>query len=841
MNAPPEADGMKKLLLFLAICLILTAASLAVLIKEQLSRRVIWFHNGQIVAVDRVWETAGDLYYENDKDVRAVSLAGIKAIEHPSLPRALQAAGAKWTGYFYAGWNALRQPAGAPTEPPWHLNSTYWMMLASAAAPAFLFFLIRRSRRSSQKKDAPTPAPAPRETGQELPNQADVVRFFLNLYRQQVGAGPEAPADFTQLTAVAAGSNRVYELRVKQASDWVRRRMTMGPLGDESSSKSKCYYVIFDKHLVVKVPPKPIRNFEDYVAGIQKEGHIVERLAPKECIIPKVSVILSQVHPLPSEMETPAELLEEQYLAWLRNNPKYQACLKIKGTFVYFMDLSRYYFLSHIMDSFHDLHETLCAEFSSASELVRYPSKFRERYGDANEALCFEIRDLYHQCEADIRQMLNRSGKPSAATDCRIQGWFASYLEKKEISETDAGLSPERVKDVASIFTQRFEKYREPVKAYTRLIRSYSRCLSLEQNRLPIAGIIAHLVDLLAGLDVQKVAMRDLKPDNLLVAGDAQNYPAFLRSPADYSLGFIDVETAVCFGENEEKGIRQPLLGGTPYYATPSHLFPNSTLEAYLGDASRVLHFQDWQAVLVMIFSAVTGELLFDRTVRHFAEIRARVAKAMQQAESLDVVLEEVSRTFWRSAIAEFRNKMKAAERALRFVEADLPKPAKALFVQALKREIESIRADIQNRIETQTWFATPKSREKLLTSSPDHICRIMEELKATSRANTSATASLRAGASFLNDLAALKARAECKARVASHLESSSACRMSTYDLLTLMFSSVLQVMYRRDWNSVEAQSAEVACPADDESCMATTVCRPPDAPDGGERTEVLT
>ena len=150
--------------------------------------------------------------------------------------------------------------------------------------------------------------------------------------------------------------------------------------------------------------------------------------------------------------------------------------------------------------------------------------------------------------------------------------------------------------------------------------------------------------------------------------------------PADYSLGFIDVETAVYFGKAEENNIRQPLLGGTPYYATPSHLFPNSVLAACFGDTSRILHFQDWQAVLVMIFKAVTGELLFDRTATHFADIKNRVMNAMRQAEALDPQLEEVSRIFWRSAAAEFRTKMKAAESALRFVEADIPQPAKALF-----------------------------------------------------------------------------------------------------------------------------------------------------------------
>jgi serine/threonine protein kinase len=122
------------------------------------------------------------------------------------------------------------------------------------------------------------------------------------------------------------------------------------------------------------------------------------------------------------------------------------------------------------------------------------------------------------------------------------------------------------------------------VDGYLGAIRSFAQRLSLEQNRLPISGIITNLLDLLGWLSEKKVAMRDLKPDNILVAGDTQNYPGFLRSAADYSLGFIDVETAVYFGKTEEGSIRQPLLGGT--HATPSHLFPNSTLADVLATAA---------------------------------------------------------------------------------------------------------------------------------------------------------------------------------------------------------------------------------------------------------------
>jgi serine/threonine protein kinase len=581
--------------------------------------------------------------------------------------------------------------------------------------------------------------------------------------------------------------------------------------------------VIFDRHLVVKIPPKPITQLEDYLAGIRKEGHIVERLAPKECIIPKVSVILSQVHQLSPTVEIPVEMLEEKYIAWLHNNPEYLDYLKIKDTFVYFMDLSRYYFLGHIMEELHDLSGYLRAEIASTADLIRYPSKFKERYGEENEAVGFEIRDFYHQCEAEIRQLLKSHGQSAAVTPYCIQSWFLRYLEKKDTGETDAGLTPELKSAIQAIFKRLFEKYSGPVEGYLAAIRSFAQRLSLEQNRQPISSIITNLLDLLGWLAEKKVAMRDLKPDNILVAGDTQNYPAFLRSASDYSLGFIDVETAVYLARTEEGRIRQPLLGGTPYYATPSHLFPNSTLAACFGDASRILHFQDWQAVLVMIFKAVTGELLFDRTALRFADTKTRAVAAMRQKEPLEPLLEEVSRLFWRSAAAEFRTKMTSAETALRDVEAEIPDQAKSLFIRVLKRDIDSISGSVQRLTESQSWFSTPSSREQLLKASCSRIGQIVEDLKAKSQTNKTSVQSIQAGLRFLKTIYTLKALAERKALVAASLEAKGACRMSAFDLLVLMFNSVLKTMYREDWKTITEESPNSIRASDDELSLATT------------------
>jgi serine/threonine protein kinase len=817
----PEGNPMRKWKIAFGVLLLMAVAA-AVLAKDQLNRNIIRLKSGRIIPVDRTWESGADLFYENDKEIHFVSLADIQSIEKQSISLLASTTCTRFTAFVEECLKAVNPLLQGGLELTRHSRPTRWLIIGSMAAPGPLILIWRLARNRAKKKKSVRPSAAAKETGQEMPGRADVVRFFLNLFRQQLGIEPEMPTEFVQLPSMSSGSRQIYELRVKNGGEWVKRRMTLGPLGEDSGSKSKCFYVIFDQHLVVKIPPKPIKDFDDYVASIKKERHIVERLAPKECIIPRVSVILSQVHQLSSLPDTSSDVLEEKYIDWLRSNPSYQDYLKIKGTFAFFMDLSRYYFLGHIIDGLHDLTDPIRSEIGSTVDLIRYPAKFKERYGEENESVGFEIRDLYHQCEAEVRHLLKSRGKAAAVTPYRIQVWFLNYLEKRDICESDPAIPSEMTSGLTAVFARLFDKYRRSVEAYLSGIRAFAGRLCLEQNRQILSGMLTNLLDLLAWLSEKKVAMRDLKPDNLLVAGDPQRFPAFLRSAADYSLGFIDVETAVYLGASFDVDIKQPLLGGTPYYATPSHLFPNTALRACLGDIAWILRLQDWQAVLVMIFKTVTGELLFEHTAKRFVDIKARVAAALQRREPLESQMEDASRTFWRSAVAEFRAKMKARESALRFVEVVIPEAAKTMFAQALRRDIDCIHGSIQNLVDTQSHFTSSGSRRQLLESSHCRIGQILRTMQA--KMPPAKSDSFQATLRFLQHLSALKALVERKSQMIDVLERTAAPRLNAYELILLMFNCVLTSMHRKDWSALVEEDLRLSCSSNDELSLATTI-----------------
>ncbi|MEJ5357743.1 MAG: hypothetical protein WHT06_03640 [Desulfobacterales bacterium] len=803
-----------------AVLMALAAAGFSA--REEWNRTLIVLEDGSVIVAERVWEVGGDVFYENDKQAHFISTAEIRSIAKRGIAESALAILEKQKAHLARLLDRINPPGGEPPENP--IGPPAVLMAAAAAFGLVLFGLLQkivfRRRKQVAAPKNPASPPASSASGGHIPDRADVIRFFLQLYRLQIGAPASAPAEFQQLQLAANGIHRIYELRIRQGADWVRRRMTIGPIGEEGGSKSTCYFVIFDRHLVVKIPPKPIRNFDEYVAGLNKERHIVERLSPRECIVPQVSVILGMVPKIASCLEAPEEVREETFIQWLRKNPEHQETLKIAGSFAYFMDLSRYYFLSQIFDQLHETGSLVQSEIATLPEWVRQPEKFRERYGPENEALGFDMRELFLRCEADLGQLVKRQGLAAAASAYRIQGWIVEYLARGGISAAEH--TPESLRSaVAALLGEHFRESGETVQRYKALIGEFARRLALEQNRTALAGIVSHLLDLLAWLDTRGVAMRDLKPDNLLVAGDPANYPAFLRTPADYTLGFIDVETAVLTRNEGNAPIRQPLLGGTPYYATPAHLFPNPVLQDRLQDLCQALQIQDWHAVLVMIFKAVTGELLFERTARFFADTKSQVIEALQRKEDLRSRFDEASRLFWQSAAAEFRVRMRVCEPLLQRVEADLTPEAKSLLIRALKRQGPLLERKIKNLVENESSpFASAQVRGQLLGSTAKRLSGLLQELEA--RLPEAPDGPLKERLDFLRRLHALKALGERKSALRTLLEKEENPRLSAWDLLIFLFNSVWLTLHREDGSAWSPE--ETALDGHDELSLATTI-----------------
>ena len=279
---------------------------------------VIVLKDGRIIETDSTWDSGDELMYKYEGEIHILEQRDVENIEKRNI-RHFFLDLKNWIGKVtsciaapVSSWVKKRADGNSSL-----LTDPIVAFILIAFLAILLTLRLRRSK-SSEKPIVPKAPPPPSTKPLWPPGKLDVVRFFLNIYRLQLGAHADSRVEFSQLAADGSASNEIYELRVRHQGDWVSRRMTIGPLGEESGSKSKCYYVIYDVHLVVKLPAQPSDDFDAYIASIEKEGNIVDKLAPRECIIPKVSVILSLIHSLPFIGNVSAELIEEKYVEWLR-------------------------------------------------------------------------------------------------------------------------------------------------------------------------------------------------------------------------------------------------------------------------------------------------------------------------------------------------------------------------------------------------------------------------------------------------------------------------------------------------------------------------------------------
>jgi serine/threonine protein kinase len=819
---------MRQAILLLLLLIIVGIGS--VYLNDYQDRDIIVLKNGTVITADEIWKSGNVILYKINDEVFTVNKIEVESYGKPNSKSMLKHAKFKVSLLLISANTEFKKFANNTTVS--FGQRSFWVIVILATTAFCVIVLLFLHLILKNRQPAPNPAQPekiqkpptpPDEDADDTITPSDIISYFLNLFRLQIGAEPDAPMKTKALMDNALGSNTVYELRIKHRGEWMRRRMSIGPLGEEAGSKSKCYYVIYDVHLVVKIPVNPISEFEYYNKSIKKEGQIVEKLAPKECIVPRVSTIMSMIHKLPESAHLPVDQLEEKYVSWLRLKTQYQKYLKIKNTFVFFMDFSKYYFLSHIIDNLHDVKDAMAQEIMENAETVFDNQKFRGRYGKAKESIGIEIHQVYDKCQAAIRQFLTDSGVSSDVTMFRIQTWFLTHLAGKAVGIKEAALPENLVKELNLLIELTLSKQMEAVTAYRSTITEYVHKIRFGQNKPQMAGIITNLLDLLAWLRTRRIAMRDLKPDNLLVAGDPAKYPLFLMNPDAYELGIIDVETAVDFEKSKDGRIKQPLLGGTPFYATPSHFFNNTVLSEAFDNLSKILHLQDWYATLVMIFKAATGELMFQQTARLFADIRNKIKFGQVEGMLETEIVADVSRAFWRSALVEFQTRMNQKEQLLKSIFLNIPDTSKKMFKKVLSNDILATTDKIKRCISNQTVFGSPQSRQRLLDSSPARINHLRIEFENKVKSMHSPPGDHSGTIVFLKYLCTLKLHLEQQKQLSIRLEKQIS-RISAYTLLGFMFNNLYKSMFQEEW-WVKSTAKEKCSDADvDEATLHATV-----------------
>ena len=808
-----------------AIFILLSAAvlGLGILYFQNIYQKHIIFLTGnRKIITNETWIVGDNLFYRLDNHVKSIEMSRVLYVKKGGTFDAASS----WILAKY-GWVSFEKKVLSflskislqnVTLKKWPLRFGALIvgtLIAGIVCFSILFFKLKHHVKTTEPKKKKSPKPKKKKLKTASPanppadetayaGQEAIVQFFLMVFKHQKGITEEGEAQFRPVDTRMPDGNFIYELRVKVGDEWAARRMTIGPIGEESGSRSTCYYVIFDDHLVVKIPPLPVKNFDKYIQSIHRDSAIAEKLQPKECLIPRVSVILKKVHPFYEDTDLSIDKLEKKYIDWLKKNDTFQSFLKIGESFVYFMDLSRYFFLGNILKTIHDIAAKLIEESSNQPDILWNSVEFEARYGSQNVVIADNLHPVYTSFENRMREILQENYISDEVSSFQLKEWFLVYLAGGKLSagdiETKPGVAPLLNRAVGTLFKEK----ETPVALYRNMIRTYVVNKNLQQHKNQLSGLITNLVELLAWMNEKKIAMRDLKPDNLLVAGNPSKFPQFLESAALYSIGFIDVETAVSFDAADVHQIKQPPIGGTPAYSTPSHMLRNNTLIRVFEDLPLILHLQDWYATVGMIYTVVTGERLFDQTAKTLLQLKASIKDNAKKKQKPLEVLAEASISFWRQAVDEFETKVQENEKRLNYISAIVSKDSKPVLMKMISQAQKLILKNIQQLIASQDIFKGDKIKKNLYAAPYLKIEHFKLRFMAEKAAKLPDQDREKARG-FLDKLIYLKKQSAQVISTSNALKKSVPV-VSASDLLKTMFAIVLVIMHQRQWGTVAAK-----------------------------------
>ncbi|MCD6584403.1 MAG: hypothetical protein J7K96_01445 [Desulfobacteraceae bacterium] len=633
-----------------------------------------------------------------------------------------------------------------------------------------------------------------------MSDKKQIIDFFLNLFKLQCkNPNPGSNALEYELLSTGSGPDEIYELRVRSGVEWKTRRMSICQLGGTVESKSTCFKVIYDNQLVIKIPPKPFTDFEKYLAYINNERHIVNHLTPSiNSLAPTLSAILNMIPELRFSSETNKQQLEDKYITLLTSHPRLQKYLKIGNGFVFFMSLSRSTFFNQVIDKIHDKTRAQ-NEMLKNTAIFEDLYAFEALYGNQYDDVFFKINHLYHEYGKIIDILLPQHDNYETIPVYKKQEWFYFKLAGEKLQIDKNELSDIFSEDLNQLLDILMEEKEAAVIQYRSISEKYISKKIFDNNRKNIEGLIINTLTLLYHLRNQHIAIRDLKPDNIFVAGNFDGADNFLNNPDAFSLGLIDLETAVYLHPDKISEIKQPLLAGTFPFMTPHHLFKNSVLYKLFGkETSRVLYMQDWYAAIGMIFNVITGKTMFLKTAKLMQKVFKIKKKAAMEKKSLTDTLKSVSWIFWSTAAMECHKKIKIHSDKFSQLDIKLPEPVIEMLKDELQIEKTILKKTIRKRINSKPYLKD--HGQKLYHASSDQIVQFRKRWENGTYEPQLPSAKREKMVNILKGMESLKIQTECHDSLSRKLERKIPCD----ELLMFLLNRVLNAMYRQFWTNRE-------------------------------------
>jgi hypothetical protein len=625
----------------------------------------------------------------------------------------------------------------------------------------------------------------------DLQIRSSIIKLFLKIYTIQLGAELDCKKEVSIVEEYSTRGEYVYDLRVKKDISWKSRRMTVGRLSEDILSRSKCFYVIYDDYLVIKIPPVPITDIKQYVNILKKENDIAVKLDLKGCIIPSVSVILQYVH---ASFRKESKLNKDTDTRRLLALPQLHKFLKIGDTFAFFMDLTRHYFLRDAIDTIHGSKKRLRKKIAIDPQKL---SSSHNNQSNQEKLLKATMSILYTDYQLRINKIQFEDKDFLVSSAPSIKKLFYMNLAGYRNVDLLTDIPDPVAKKVKDIIAEIIVRQKPLVTRYRNTLEEVVYAKIFFRNNTRMGGIISNLIELIALLWKKNIAIRDLKPDNLFISSDSSWYPGFLAQPEKYDIGLIDLDTAIHHNPLNKRNILQPQLGGTNKYVTPSHFFDNTTLIKLYGGIYDLFHLQDWYAMIAMSYGVVVGEFLFENTSYLVPIVVKRIRKAFLNEQLLYDIGPELSTFFWRQAKSEFATKMDQKKDYLMGVEVILTKDVQEMLTYFIATEYTEIIERLDMFISTNENFTESNKRNACLlpqaNKSIDIVCKRFQNMAIAQDKK------INIKVKDLEDFRNLSAVADDHKRLLELLTGPTD-KIPAYNLLKSMFGVVHRGMYNEEW-----------------------------------------
>ena len=358
-------------------------------------------------------------------------------------------------------------------------------------------------------------------------------------------------------------------------------------------------------------------------------------------------------------------------------------------------------------------------------------------------------------------------------------------------------------------FTAIFKSNPKKINALVALLKTELASKTFIKSRQQIHNIASNLLSLLCQLKEKQIALRDLKPDNLFLDADPDNYPVFLNDVSSFSIGVIDVETAVSLTPPARWNRCSTFNRGHTFVCHATALAEKQNHQHLLRESVRsaapsglVRHHRHY------FQGGYRGKPFSPRCPDISGAFKKFLNPAPTEAPPDEATVKKMSKTFWSAASMDIKKQLTTFSGVLNQLTVLVPEAMVPSIRTELERESACLHRAINNHISLSPLMKSPKNKDFLINAAMADIFKQIDRWQNVDLLPEQHRQLAPQMVSFLNNLNRLK-RGEKEKQDAVESVASAPYEITAYALLEAMFQIAFRFMYRSRWKTLTKPASE--------------------------------